>query len=55
MPCHALPRFWETNPRRWERCLRDAAAAMVAEGWPRKAGKFSAVQLRRARRLWGAA
>ena len=32
--------FWEADPRRWERCLREASAQMVAQGWPPKAGKF---------------
>jgi hypothetical protein len=44
--------FWEADPRRWERCRQQAAAQMVAEGWNPHAGKFSQVQMRRARKLW---
>ncbi len=44
--------IWASDPRRWERCLRAAGAAMVAEGWWEKAGKFRGVQQRRALRLW---
>lgn len=42
----------ERDPRRWERCRRQAAAEMVAEGWPAKARKFPEVQHRRAVRLF---
>jgi hypothetical protein len=47
--------FWETDPRRWERCRRTAAAQMVATGWNPKARKFEEVQQRRAFKLWIAA
>lgn len=43
---------WEADPRRWERCRQQAAAQMVAQGWPPKAGKFAEAQHRRALRLW---
>ncbi len=46
--------FWEVDPRRWERCRREAAAQMVAQGWNPKAGKFDEVMRRRALRLWRA-
>lgn len=44
--------FWEADPRRWERCRREAAAQMVAQGWNPKAGKFDEVMRRRAMKLW---
>lgn len=44
--------FWEADPRRWERCRRETAAQMVAEGWNPRAGKFDEVLRRRARKLW---
>ena len=44
--------FWESDPRRWERCRQQAAAQMVAEGWNPHAGKFGQVQMKRARKLW---
>ncbi len=44
--------FWEADPRRWERCRKEAAAQMVAEGWHQRAGKFDEVLRRRARKLW---
>jgi hypothetical protein len=44
--------FWEADPRRWERCRRDAATGMLAEGWNPRARKFDEVMIRRARRLW---
>lgn len=47
--------FWEANPKRWDRCCRDATAQMLAEGWIRHARKFHDVMTRRARRLWSAA
>jgi hypothetical protein len=46
--------FWEANPRRWERCRCEAAAAMVAQGWNPKARKFDEVMRRRALQLWRA-
>lgn len=46
---------YDVDPRRWERTLRDVAAAMVAEGWVRKAKKFNEVQHRRALRIFWAA
>lgn len=49
-----LARFWESDPRRWERCRQQAAAQMISEGWPPKAKKFSEVQIRRATKLWRA-
>ena len=42
----------DADPRRWERCRREAAAQMVAQGWNPKAGKFGEVQMRRALKLW---
>lgn len=47
--------FWEADPRRWERCRRDAAATMLAEGWNKHAKKFDEVVRRRAMKLWRAA
>ena len=44
--------FWEADPRRWERCRKEAAAQMVADGWHPRAGKFDEVLRRRARKLW---
>ena len=41
-----------SDPRRWERCLRETAVQMIAQGWQPKAGKFRAVQQRRARRMF---
>ena len=52
MPTRYGCKFWESNPRRWARCLRAAGAAMVAQGWLEKAGKFNQVRRRRAERLW---
>lgn len=46
--------FWEADPPRWLRCRKEAAAAMVAQGWNPKAGKFEEVMRRRAMRLWRA-
>lgn len=34
--------FWEADPRRWGRCLKQAGASMVGEGWHPKARKFDA-------------
>lgn len=45
---------WSSDPRRWERCRQQAAAQMVAQGWPPKAGKFLEVQRRRAIQIWRA-
>lgn len=42
----------DIDPRRWERCQREVTAAMIADGWPPKAGKFSEVCMRRARKLF---
>ncbi len=44
--------FWESDPRRWERCRQAIAAEMVAQGWNRHACKFAEVQYRRARKLF---
>jgi len=46
------PTPYDVDPRRWERTLRDVAAAMVASGWPPKASKFREVQQRRALRIF---
>ena len=46
--------FWQANPRRWDRCCRDAAAQMIAEGWNKYARKFSEVHRKRALKLWNA-
>lgn len=42
----------DIDPRRWERCQREVASAMIADGWPPKAGKFREVCMRRARKLF---
>lgn len=44
--------FSDVDPRRWERCRKQAAAHMLAQGWSPKAGKFPEVQRRRALRIW---
>lgn len=44
--------FWEVDPRRWERCKREAGSAMITEGWNPKARKFDEVRNKRAMRLW---
>ena len=44
--------FWETDPKKWERCRKTAAAQMIAEGWNPHAGKFNQVQMKRAQRLY---
>lgn len=54
MPTTGFPKFWESDPRRWDRCRREAAAQMVAQGWNPKAGKFNEVQMRKATQLWRA-
>ena len=55
MPTSAFSAFWESDPRRWQRCRQQAATAMVAEGWHPQARKFQEVQTRRALRLWRSA
>ena len=52
MPTTGVGAFWERNPRAWAACRREAAAQMMAEGWPPKARKFDEVMMRRARRLF---
>ena len=52
MPIFGMAAFWESDPRMWKRCRRDAGAAMVAQGWNPRARKFSEVQQRRAIKLW---
>lgn len=52
MPVFACSAFWESDPRRWTACLKQAGAQMLAEGWVPKAGKFPEVQKRRALKLW---
>ena len=42
----------DVDPRRWQRCLDAAGAAMVAAGWIRRSLKFDEVCHRRALRLW---
>lgn len=44
--------FWEVDPRRWERCKREAGSVMITEGWNPKARKFDEVRKKRAMRLW---
>lgn len=44
--------FWEANPRKWERCISAAGAAMIADGWHPQARKFSEVRRKRAYKLW---
>lgn len=44
----------DIDPRRWARCMREAAASMVAQGRHPRA-LCSAVQRKRALRLWAAA
>lgn len=54
MPCNGgyYYGFWEADPRRWERCRRDAAMQMLSEGWDAHARKFDAVRDKRAKKLW---
>ena len=52
MPTTGNCKPWDDDPRRWERCRRDAAAQMVVDGWSRHARKFTDVMLRRALKLW---
>jgi len=52
MPTNIMGAFWESDPRRWERCRKEAGAKMIADGWNPKAGKFFEVQFRRAVKLW---
>lgn len=44
--------FWEADPRKWERCRKQATATMIAAGWKPYARKFSAVMHRKALKLW---
>lgn len=44
--------FWEADPRRWARCMEQAAATMLAQGWIRLSRRFGEVQRRRALKLW---
>jgi hypothetical protein len=52
VPAADCSAFWEVDPRRWARCLQDAGAAMLAQGWNKHARKFNEVQRRRALHLW---
>jgi hypothetical protein len=52
MPVSAAASSFDLHPRLWDRCRREVADAMVADGWSRHAGKFTWVMLRRARRLF---
>lgn len=47
--------FCDSDPRRWERCLRQATREMVAAGWKTYARKFDEVMKRKAMKLWRAA
>lgn len=52
MPTHGYSlNPWDRDPRRWERCLREAAASMVAQGRHPRA-LCPLVQVKRARRLF---
>jgi hypothetical protein len=42
---------WDIDPRRWARCMREAAASMVAQGRHPRA-LCPMVQAKRARRLF---
>ncbi len=52
MPSCGGGSFWEVDPRRWERCKKEAGNNMIAEGWNRHARKFDEVRRKRAMRLW---
>lgn len=52
MPTTCTNHPCDIDPRRWSACMRQAEAAMLADGWSRHAGKFHEVRMRRARKLW---
>ena len=52
MPGCGYSHFWESDPRRWERCKQQAGSKMIEEGWNPHARKFNDVRFKRARRLW---
>lgn len=52
MPCYSSFHPVDVDPRRWERCRKQAAIAMIAEGWKPYARKFDGIQQKRARKLF---
>ncbi len=44
--------FWEADPKKWERCKRQAFSEMIASGWKPYARKFEDVMKKKALKLW---
>lgn len=49
---HPSSNPWDIDPKRWERCVQQSAATMIAAGWIPKARKFDEVRMRKARGLF---
>ena len=57
MPVHSSYQFgaWESNPRKWQKCLDRASAEMLEAGWDKHASKFGQVQKKKATKMFNGA